>query len=106
MPAQAEDFAPLVEGLATDGFAAEQQAVAALGKLGDRRAAAVLEALRDSRLLKGPDGRVLISDTKDDKPRLVDAVTGAPVSGLDSTASTMSSSTTACAATSMKPWAR
>ena len=83
MPAQAEDFAALVEGLAIDGFAAEQQAVAALGRLGDTRAVRVLKALRDSRLLKGPDGRVLISDTAGDKPLLVDAVTGASVPGLD-----------------------
>ncbi|HUC72312.1 MAG TPA: urea ABC transporter permease subunit UrtB [Stellaceae bacterium] len=83
MPAQAEDFAALVEGLAIDGFAAEQQAVAALGRLGDTRAVRVLKALRDSRLLKGPDGRVLISDTAGDKPLLVDAVTGAAVAGLD-----------------------
>jgi urea transport system permease protein len=81
--ARADDFSKLVEGLATDGFLAEEQAVAALGKLGDRQAVPVLEAMRDSRLLKGSDGRVLISEIKDDKPRLVDAVTGAPVSGLD-----------------------
>ena len=83
MPAQAEDFAALVEGLATDGFAAEQQAVAALGRLGDTRAVRILKALRNSRLLKGPDGRVLISETAGDKPLLVDAVTGAAVAGLD-----------------------
>jgi urea transport system permease protein len=83
MPTQAEDFAALVEGLATDGFAAEQQAVAALGRLGDTRAVRILKALRDSRLLKGPAGRVLISETAGDKPLLVDAVTGASVAGLD-----------------------
>jgi urea transport system permease protein len=83
VPAWADDFSTTVEGLATDGFIAEEHAVAALATLGDTRAVAVLEALRDSRLLKAPDGRVVISETAGDKPRLVDAVTGAPVSGLD-----------------------
>jgi urea transport system permease protein len=83
VPAWADDFSTTVEGLATDGFIAEEHAVAALATLGDTRAVAVLEALRDSRLLKAPDGRVVISETAGDKPRLVDAVTGAPISGLD-----------------------
>jgi urea transport system permease protein len=81
--AQAEEFPKLVEGLATDGFVAEEQAVAGLGRLGDTRAEPILEALRDSRLLKSPDGRLLISETEGDKARLIDAVTGAPVPGLD-----------------------
>ncbi len=81
--AQAEDFSKLVEGLAGDGFVAEEQAVAGLGKLGDTRAEPILAALRDSRLLKAPDGRVLISETEGDKTRLIDAATAAPVSGLD-----------------------
>ncbi len=83
LPAKAEDFSKLVEGLGADGFAAEEQAVAALGELGDARAVAVLEALRDTRLLKAPNGRILVSKKETDKALLIDAANGAPVSGLD-----------------------
>ena len=82
-PARAEDFAALVKGLATDGFAAEERAVAALGRSGDPRAAPVLRALHDGRLLDAPDGRVLIAMTAGGKTTLADAATGEPVAGLD-----------------------
>jgi urea transport system permease protein len=78
MPAYAEDYATLVAGLAGDSFAEKEQAVVELGKLGDGRAVAVLMALQAGRLLKAPDGRVLVADTT----RLTDAVTGAEVSDV------------------------
>src|SRR4029077_11665246 len=58
-------------------FAVKEQAVIALGKLGDERAVVVLTALKDSRLIKAPDGRVLVFDAV----KLTDPITGAEVSG-------------------------
>jgi urea transport system permease protein len=82
IPAAAEDFATFVAGLAGDGFVQKEQAVTALGRLGDGRAVPVLMALADGRLLKGPDGRVLIAETAGGTTRLTDAVSGAEVSGV------------------------
>jgi urea transport system permease protein len=78
LPARAAEFATLVSDLAADSFAAKERAVTALGKLGDGRAIEVLMALRDGRLLKAPDGRVLIADGA----RLTDPSTGADVPGV------------------------
>src|SRR5215471_698157 len=72
-PARADEFATLVSALAADSFAEKERAVGALGKLGDERAVAVLTALKDGRLLRAPDGRVLISDPT----KLIDPLTGA-----------------------------
>lgn len=82
-PVSADDFTSLVDGLSTDGFAAEERAIAELGRLGDPRAAAILNALKDRRLLKGADGHVLIASTMGDKTMLSEAVTKAPVTGVD-----------------------
>src|SRR3984893_14719729 len=60
-PAHADDFTTLVSALGADSFSEMEQAVIALGKLGDGRAILVLTALKDGRLLKGPDGRILIA---------------------------------------------
>jgi len=73
LPARADEFAMLVSALAADNFAEKERAVGALGKLGDERAVAVLTALSDGRLLRAPDGRVLISDPT----KLTDPSTGA-----------------------------
>jgi urea transport system permease protein len=78
LPARADEFATLLPALAGDSFAEKEQAVIALGKLGDERAVMVLTALKDGRLIKAPDGRVLVSDAT----KLVDPITGAGVSGL------------------------
>src|SRR5260370_13282288 len=60
VPARAEDLAGAVSGLAGDGFAAKEQAIVALGKLGDPRARPILQALSDHRLRPTQDGRVLL----------------------------------------------
>jgi urea transport system permease protein len=78
LPARADEFATLIPGLAGDSFAVKEQAVIALGKLGDERAVVVLTALKDSRLIKAPDGRVLVFDAV----KLTDPITGAEVSGV------------------------
>ena len=78
LPARADEFATLLTALAGGSFAEKEQAVAALGKLGDERAVAVLTALKDGRLIKAPDGRVLVSDAT----KLTDPITGAGVSGV------------------------
>jgi urea transport system permease protein len=77
-PARADGFATLLRALAGDSFAEKEQAVVALGKLGDERAVAVLTALRDGRLIKAPDGSVLVSDAT----KLTDPITGAGVSDV------------------------
>jgi urea transport system permease protein len=81
--AQAEDFASLVGGFSAADFGAEERAIAALGQLGDSRAVPVLNALKDQRLLKGPDGHILIARMVGDKTVLSDAVTGRLFTGVD-----------------------
>lgn len=89
--ARADEFATLVSALGADSFAEKEQAVTALGKLGDGRAVAVLTALNEGRLLKAPDGRVLVSDAT----KLIDPLTGADVPDLKADALDQSGSTTA-----------
>src|SRR5689334_10579362 len=62
LPARADDFAALVTALGGDSFSEKEQAVIALGKLGDARAVPVLTALRDGHLDKTPDGRVIVAE--------------------------------------------
>ncbi|MBV8937823.1 MAG: urea ABC transporter permease subunit UrtB, partial [Alphaproteobacteria bacterium] len=59
--ARADEFATLLSDLAGGSFADKEKAVIALGRLGDGRAVAVLTALKDGRLIKAPDGRILVS---------------------------------------------
>jgi urea transport system permease protein len=82
-PAVAKDFSTVVAGLAAAGFSGEERALADLARLGDPRAVPLLEAWHEGRLLKAPDGRILISQPQGDTTRLTDAVTAAAVSGLD-----------------------
>jgi urea transport system permease protein len=77
-PAHADDFATLVSGLGADSFAEKEQAVIALGKLGDGRAILVLTALKDGRLLKAPDGRILIAGGA----KAIDPLSGAELSDV------------------------
>jgi urea transport system permease protein len=77
-PARADEFAALLSALSGESFAEKEQAVIALGKLGDERAVMVLTALKDGRLIKSPDGRILVSDAT----KLTDPITGAGVSGV------------------------
>jgi len=76
--AWADEFATLLSDLAGASFADKEKAVIALGRLGDERAVAVLTALKDGRLIKAPDGRILVSDAA----RLTDPITGTSVSGV------------------------
>jgi urea transport system permease protein len=76
--ARADEFSTLLPDLASSSFADKERAVVALGRLGDERAIGVMTALKDGRLIKAPDGRILVSDTT----RLTDPVTGADVSGV------------------------
>src|SRR5437763_4305727 len=82
LPAMADPFGEAVARLGSDDFAEKEQAILALGKLGDPRAAPVLSALGDGRLLKAPDGRVVIADTAGGPARVLDAATGAPIPDL------------------------
>jgi len=82
IPAFADPFGDAVAGLGSDGFAEKEQAILALGTLGDPRAAPVLTALSDGRLLKAPDGRVAIGEGAGATTRLLDAATGAPIADL------------------------
>jgi len=76
--ARADEFSTLLPDLASSSFADKERAVIALGRLGDERAVGVMTALKDGRLIKAPDGRILVSDAT----RLTDPVTGADVSGV------------------------
>ncbi|WP_245903282.1 urea ABC transporter permease subunit UrtB [Humitalea rosea] len=59
--AHAQDaFSELLPGL-TGGFAQQAETVERLGALGDPRALPLLRALGDTRLLRGPDGTVIVS---------------------------------------------
>src|SRR5882724_10008888 len=82
LQARAEDLAGAVGGLAGDSFAAKEQAIVALGKLGDPRAVPILEALRDDRLRRAPDGRVVLIATTGGTTRLTDAASGRELAGV------------------------
>jgi urea transport system permease protein len=82
LPASADPFTDAITGLAADGFAEKEQAIVALGRLGDPRAVPVLTALADGKLSKAPDGRVVMADNAGGTAKLLDAATGAPVTGL------------------------
>ena len=82
-PAKADDFASLVGRLAGDSFADKEKAVTALGAQGDPRAVSLLQVLTDGHLLRGPDGRVVVSQTAGETTRLRDAVTGEDISRTD-----------------------
>jgi len=76
--ARADEFATLLADLAGASFADKEKAVIALGRLGDERAVAVLTALKDGRLIKAPDGYILVSDAT----KLTDPIAGSAVSGV------------------------
>ena len=76
LPARADDLAAVVAGLAGDSFAAKEQAIVALGKLGDPRAVPILQALSDDRLRRALDGRVVLVLAAGDTTRLTDAASG------------------------------
>src|SRR6476469_8543801 len=78
--AQAASAAPLedaLQGFTTDDFSDIGDAIEAVAASGDPKAAPVLEALLDGRLLYSADPKKVFIQGKDD--RLADAATGAPV---------------------------
>jgi urea transport system permease protein len=81
-PAQAEDFAAIVAGLAGDSFAVKEKGVTALGKSGEVRAVAILQALGSDRLRKTTDGRVVIVDGVGVGAKVSDAATGQAVTDI------------------------
>ena len=90
LPARAEDLpgdlpgdlTGAVAGLGGDSFAAKEQAIVALGKLGDPRAVPILQALSDDRLRRAPDGRIVLLATAGGTTRANDAVSGQALSDL------------------------
>ncbi len=82
LPARADDFAAAVLGLAEEGFPAKQKAIVALAKSGDPRAVPILQALRDDRLRRMPDGSVVIVATTGGTTRLTHAATGRDIAGI------------------------
>ena len=82
-PAKADEFTALVGKLAGNSFADKEKAVTALGAQGDPRAVLLLQAMTDGRLLRGANGRVVVSATSGGTTRLRDAVTGEDIAGAD-----------------------
>ena len=80
-PAGATDLAPLVAPFAGGGFAEKIEAVGNLAASGEVRAAAILEALADGRLMVlAADNRLLIASP--DGTSFADAITGEVVTGV------------------------
>ena len=78
-PASADDLAEAIVGFAASSYVATAGAVDAVAATGDERAATILEALRDGRLLfTKSDRKVFVEDPSG---TLTDAATGAPVPG-------------------------
>ncbi|HKX07542.1 MAG TPA: urea ABC transporter permease subunit UrtB [Stellaceae bacterium] len=60
--ARADDLHDVMDRLGADSFSDKEQAVTALGELGDGRAVPALRALSDGLLYKTPDGHVRIAE--------------------------------------------
>jgi urea transport system permease protein len=82
LPARAEDLAGVVSGLGGDSFAAKEQAIVALAKLGDPRAVPILQAMSDDRLRHAADGRIVLLVTAGGTTKLTDAVSGQELSDV------------------------
>lgn len=79
--ARATDLAPLVTPFAAGGFAEKIEAVGNLAASGEARAADILEALADGRLMvQASDNRILVATP--DGAGFADAVTGEALSGI------------------------
>jgi len=74
--ARADEFSTLVNALGSGSFADKEQAIVALGKLGDPRAISVLTALRDGHLEKAPDGQIINAEGA----KSINAITGTEIS--------------------------
>jgi urea transport system permease protein len=75
----AQGFEGALSGFAADSFSDTETAIGAVARSGDPRAALVIEALQDGRLLFDPDAKKIYVKDKDD--RIVDAATGQAVAG-------------------------
>jgi urea transport system permease protein len=75
----AQGFEDALSGFAADSFSDTETAIGAVARSGDPRAALVIEALQDGRLLFDPDAKKIYVKDKDD--RIVDAATGQAVAG-------------------------
>src|SRR5829696_516174 len=82
VPARADDFAAAAAGLAGASFAEKEKAIVALGRLGDPRAVPVLQALRDDRLRRAPDGRLVIVAAAGATAKPIDPASGQEIAGL------------------------
>src|SRR5262249_39132716 len=69
-----------VAGLGSDSFAEKERAIVGLGKLGDKRAIPVLQALGNDRVRTTADNRVVM--ITGGAGRIVDAATGDDVAGV------------------------
>ena len=77
--ANAQSFDDALSGFTADSFSDTETAINAVARSGNPRAARVIEALQDGRLLFDPDAKKVYVKTKDD--RINDAATGQPVAG-------------------------
>src|SRR5437763_393281 len=82
LPARADTLAGAIAALGGDSFAAKEKGVTALGKSGDPRAVAILQALGSDRLRKTSDGRVVVVEGAGASAKVSDAATGQPVTDI------------------------
>ena len=72
--ARADDLRDLIDRLGAEGFSDKDQAVTALGELGDGRAVPALRALNDGLLYKTAEGHVVIAEPAGGTNKLLDPV--------------------------------
>jgi urea transport system permease protein len=72
--ARADELHDFVDRLGAESFADKEQAVAALGELGDGRAVPALKALTDGFLYRATDGHVVVAEQIGDTYKLFDPV--------------------------------
>jgi urea transport system permease protein len=77
--ANAQSFEDALAGFTADSFDDTDTAIGAVARSGDPRAALVIQALQDGRLLFDPDAKKVYIKDKDD--RILDAATGQAVAG-------------------------
>jgi len=77
--ANAQSFDEALTGFTADSFSDTENAIGAVARSGNARAADVIAALQDGRLLFDPDGKKVYIKEKDD--RIAEAATGQAVAG-------------------------
>src|SRR5215471_18182456 len=75
--ANAQSFDEALSGFTADSFSDTENAIGAVARSGNARAAQVIAALQDGQLFFDPDGKKVYIKRKDD--RLTDAATGQAV---------------------------